>query len=168
MAMGDLADRATTDDKELLASFIDTQREAMLALAGGLSDEALRKRLVPSDTTILGMIKHLAYVERWWFQDVFEGRECSYPWTDDDPDADFRVESDETTAQILDLYRAECETSRSIFEEHDLGDVSVSSERPSCSLKWVVLHMIEETARHAGQADILREQLDGKTGLGDP
>ncbi|MPZ69580.1 MAG: DUF664 domain-containing protein [Actinobacteria bacterium] len=164
--MGDLKDRATTDEKELLASFMDTQREAMLAIADGLSDQDLRKRLVPSDTTILGMIKHLAYVERWWFQDIFEGRDCTYPWTDDDPDADFRIEQEETTAGILDVYRAECEVSRSIFESHDLFDVSVSTERPRCTLKWIVLHMIEETARHAGQADILREQIDGKTGLG--
>lgn len=164
--MGDPEIRITKDEKELLAFFIDTQREVMLALAAGLPDEDLRKRLVPSDTTILGMIKHLAFVERWWFQDIFEGRDCAYPWTDDDMDADFRIEPEESTAQILDLYRAECETSRTIFESHDLDDVSASSERPPCALKWIVLHMIEETARHAGQADILREQLDGKTGLG--
>ena len=167
--MGDPEIRTTRDEKKLLASFIDTQRAAMLALSGGLSDEELRKRLVPSDTTILGMIKHLAFVERWWFQDVFEGRECTYPWTKDDMDADFRIEPEESTAQILGLYRAECGASRAIFESHDPGDISTNhSERPPCSLKWVVLHMIEETARHAGQADILREQLDGKTGLGEP
>lgn len=164
--MGDLENRATTDEGELLASFIDTQREAMLAIADGLSDADLRKQLVPSDTTILGMIKHLAYVERWWFQDIFEGRDVGYPWTEDDMDADFRIEPDESAAQILDLYRAECDVSRAIVESHDLSDVSISPERPSCTLKWIILHMIEETARHAGQADILREQLDGKTGLG--
>ncbi len=120
---------------------------------------------MPSDTTILGMIKHLAYVERWWFQDIFEGRDCTYPWTKDDMDADFRIEPNETTAEILELYRAECDVSRSIFKSNDLFDVSVSDERPRCTLKWIVLHMIEETARHAGQADILREQLDGTTGL---
>ncbi|MBK5229056.1 MAG: DUF664 domain-containing protein [Actinobacteria bacterium] len=70
---------------------------------------------------------------------------------------------------MVDLYRAECEASRAIFESHDLGDISTNhSERPPCSLKWIVLHMIEETARHTGQADILREQLDGKTNLGNP
>lgn len=167
--MGDPEIRTTRDEKKLLASFIEVQRDAMLALADGLSDEDLRTRLVPSDTTILGMIKHLAFVERWWFQDVFEGRQCTYPWTKDDMDADFRIEPGESTAQILGLYRAECETSRAIFESHDLSDISTNhSERPPCSLRWVVLHMIEETARHAGQADILREQLDGNTGLGNP
>ena len=137
----------------------------MLALADGLSDEDVRKHLVQSDTTILGMIKHLAYVERWWFQDILEGRECTYPWTEDDMDADFRIEPDETTAQILELYRTECDVSRSIFESHGLLDESISDERPRCTLRWIVVHMIEETARHRAKPTSCREQLDGTTGL---
>lgn len=155
------------DEKELLTSFLDDQRAAMLALCEGLADEDLRRRLVPSLTTILGMVKHLAFVERWWFQDVFEGRPCEYPITEEDWDADFRIEPEETTEQILDLYRAECAVSNEIIAAHGLEDISTNhSQRPPCTLRWTILHVMMDIARHAGQADILREQLDGQTGLG--
>jgi uncharacterized damage-inducible protein DinB len=155
------------DEKKVLSASLDAQRNALLAICDGLSDEHLRARLVPSATTILGMVKHLAYVERWWFQDVFEGRPCDYTISDDDWDADFRIEPEETTAEILDLYRTESEISREIIDNHELTDISVNhTQRPRCTLRWTMVHVIEDTARHAGHADILREQLDGQTGLG--
>jgi uncharacterized damage-inducible protein DinB len=160
--------RTETDEKLVLATFRRQGHNAILALCDGLSDEQLRQRLVPSLTTILGMVKHLAYVERWWFQDVFAGRHCEYPWSDTDMDADFRIEPAESTAEILELYRNECAESAAITERHELDDISVNhTQRPPCTLRWTILHMIEETARHAGQADILRELLDGRTGLGE-
>ena len=163
----DHAIRTSIDEKEVLSSFIDQQRAAMLALCEGLPDEDLRRRLVPSVTTILGMVKHLAFVERWWFQDVFEGRPCDYPITEDDWDADFRIELHETTQEILDLYRSECEVSRQIIAAHDLEEISKNhSQRPPCTLRWTILHVAMDIARHAGHADILREQMDGETGLG--
>lgn len=165
--MTDYEIRTSTDEKEVLTYFIDQQRGAMLALCAGLSDEDLRRRLVPSVTTVLGMVKHLAYVERWWFQDVFEGRSCDYPITESDWDADFRIEPDETTGEVLDLYRSECEISRAIIAAHDLEDISKNhSQRPPCTLRWTILHVAMDIARHAGHADILREQLDGETGIG--
>ena len=136
----------------------------------GVSDEDLRKAMVPSGTSLLGMMKHLAYVERWWFQQIFAGRDdCEYPWTDDDPDADFRIEPDETTQQIFDLYNAECEVNRHIvaparLDEMAKGKKKPNDPRPGFSLRWILVHMIEETARHNGHADILREQIDGATG----
>jgi uncharacterized damage-inducible protein DinB len=160
--------RTETDEKLVLATFRRQGHNAMFALCDGLSDEQLRQRLVPSLTTILGMVKHLAYVERWWFQDVFDGRPCEYPWSDSDMDADFRIEPEESTAEILELYRNECAESAVITERHELDDISINhTQRPPCTLRWTILHMIEETARHAGQADILRELLDGRTGLGE-
>lgn len=163
----DHAIRVELDEKKVLSASLDAQRAAMLALCEGLSDEQLRARLVPSLTTILGVVKHLAYVERWWFQDVFEGRPCEYTISEDDWDADFRIEPDDTTSDILDLYRAEVAISREIIQAHDLSAISRNhTQRPPCTLRWTILHVIEDTARHAGQADILREQLDGKTGLG--
>ena len=165
--MPDYTIRTVTDEKELLTSFLDRQRGGLVAICEGLTDEQLRARLVPSLTTILGMVKHLAYVERWWFQDVFEGRPCEYPLSEDDWDADFRIEPEETTQQIIDLYRAECAISDEIIAAHDLEEISRNhSQRPPCTLRWTILHVSFDVARHAGHADILREQLDGRTGLG--
>lgn len=168
--MPDYEIRTSTDEKELLTSFLDRQRDAMVAIGDGLSDEDLRRRLVPSMTTILGMMKHIALCERWWFQDVFEGRPCEYPIFEDDWDADFRVEPTETTQDILDLYRTERSIADEIIAAHNLDDVSVNStNRPPCTLRWTILHVAFDIARHAGHADILREQLDGRTALGiDP
>lgn len=134
----------------------------------GVPDADLRRSMVPSGTTLLGMVKHLAYVERSWFQNVFMGREVDLPWTDEDPEADFRIEPGETTEQIVQLYRDECEKSRGIISEASLDDLSKgrpdSGKRSGFSLRWIVVHMIEETARHNGHTDILREQIDGVTG----
>ena len=165
--VADYAIRTSTDEKEVLTSFLDSHRATMIEVCDGLSDEDLRRRLVPSMTTILGMVKHLAYVERWWFQDVFEGRACEYPITEDDWDADFRIEPDETTEGILELYRSECEISNQIIAAHELEEISKNhSQRPPCTLRWTILHVGMDIARHAGHADILREQMDGKTGIG--
>ena len=125
--------------------------------------------MVPSGTTLLGLMKHLAYVERYWFQQVFAGHECEYPWTDEDPDADWRIEPDETTEQIVDLYTTECEKNRAIVAEASLDEMNkgkkkANDPRSGFSLRWIVTHMIEETARHNGHADIMREQIDGATG----
>lgn len=151
-------------ERETYLASLDQQRAAMLAICEGCSDEDLRRRFVASESTILGIVKHLAYVERWWFQDRFAGRDCDYPWADDDPDADFRVEANESTEHILELYRSECAESRRIASAYDLEDRA--AHRPELTLRWVLDHMITETARHAGQADILRELADGAAGLG--
>ena len=155
------------DEKQLLTSFLQQQRSAIAAICEGLLDEDLRRRLVPSETTILGMVKHLAFVERWWFQDVFEGRPCEYPFREGDWDADFRIEPEESTNEILDLYRVECAVSDEIIAAYELTEISKNhSQRPPCTLRWTILHVAFDIARHAGHADIIREQLDGATALG--
>jgi uncharacterized damage-inducible protein DinB len=153
------------DEKETVAAMLDQQRAAIAAICAGCSDEHLRARVVASDTTILGMVNHLAYVERWWFQEIFAGVDGEYPWSEDDWNAEFHVD-DRATKDILDFYAVECDKSRAIVEEANLDDRA--SKRPEVSLRWICAHMALETARHAGQADILRELLDGATGLGHP
>ncbi len=152
------------DERQTLLSLLDLQRAAVVAICAGCSDDDLRARLVVSPTSILGIVKHLAYAERWWFQDNFAGREVGYPWTDTDPDAEFRIGPGESTQAVLDFYGTECRISRAIVAAAGLDDRAV--RRPELSLRWIAGRMIWETARHAGQADILREQLDGVTGLG--
>jgi uncharacterized damage-inducible protein DinB len=155
------------DEKQVLAGFLDHYRKVLLGICDGLSDEDLRRSFVPSGTSILGMIKHLAYVERGWFQEGIAGRKVDFPFGDDDLDGDFRIEPEETTEQILDLYRAECAKSRAILEEASLDALSEDSTRTAdYNVRWIVAHMIEETARHAGHADIIRELIDGRTETG--
>ena len=151
-------------ERELLAAFLDFHRQTLLWKLSGLDDEAVRSRLVPSQTTLLGMVKHLAYVERWWFQRVFAGRDVAFPWSERDPDADWRVEPGESTAEIVTLYEAETAISRRIVAELASLDEVARLPGHGHSLRWIVVHMLEETARHNGHADVLRELIDGATG----
>jgi uncharacterized damage-inducible protein DinB len=154
-------------EKEVLTGFLDHYRATILAICEGLSDEDLRRPMVPSGTTLLGMIKHLAYVERGWFRETIAGDQVEYPFDAEDPDADLRIERHESTEEILDLYRSECSRSRQIIGTVSLDDLVKGEERSAdYNVRWVIVHMIEETARHAGHADIIREQLDGSTGTG--
>jgi uncharacterized damage-inducible protein DinB len=153
-------------EAETLRGFLDFHRATLLWKLEGLDDEQLRRAMVPSGTSLLGLVKHLAYVERSWFQRVWAGQEVSFPWTQDDPDADWRIEPDETTEDILALYDGECDRSRQIVAAASALDEAVVHPRwkEAVSRRWILTHMIEETARHVGHADILREQIDGVVG----
>ena len=155
-------------EKDMLAAFLDYHRATLLWKADGLSDHDLRRPMTPSGVTLLGMIKHLAYVERWWFQAVFLGEQVYFPESETDPDIEWRIAPDESAKTVLDLYRTECERSRRIVAAADLDDRARAprTQPPGGeqSLRWIVIHMIEETARHNGHADIMREAIDGSTG----
>jgi uncharacterized damage-inducible protein DinB len=155
------------DERETLAGFLDFQRATLLWKLEGLDDEQVRRAMVPSGTSLLGIVKHLAYVERSWFQGVWARQEVTFPWTKEDPDADWRIEPTETTGQVLALYNGECDRSRAIVaQSSSLDEVIEHPRRPGwrMSRRWILAHMLEETARHVGHADILREQIDGATG----
>lgn len=153
-------------EKETLETFLDYHRATLLQKVAGLDDADLRRSFVPSGTNLLSLVKHLAYVERWWFQHIFAGEDTDFPWTDEDPDAEFRVEPHETTADVIAFYQQEARLSRDIVQRGALGDVAKRTGRPGekLTLRWIIVHMIEETARHNGHADILRELTDGATG----
>lgn len=150
-------------EKEMLEAFLDFQRATLLWKVSGVSDEDLRRKPTVSSMSLLGLVKHLAYVERSWFQVVFMNRELSVPWTKEDPDADWRIEPDETTASVLALFQDAVAESRKVVAENSLDDFA---KKPGSdpTLRWIVIHMIEETARHNGHADIMREAIDGATG----
>jgi uncharacterized damage-inducible protein DinB len=157
----------TGGEREMLAGFLDFHRATLLWKLEGLDDEQVRRAMVPSGTSLLGLVKHLAYVERSWFQSVWAGQEVTFPWTREDPDADWRIEPDETTEDVIALYNGECDRSREIVAQGSpLEEIVQHPRRPEwkMSRRWILIHMIEETARHVGHADILREQLDGATG----
>ena len=138
-------------EREVLVGFLDYLRAAITAKASGVEDEAARAPGVPSGTSLLGLISHLTQVERHWLL----GRPVrSWPKT-------FRPSEDATAASILAAYQdTNAEANKAIATWDDLG-----AEGPNkASRRWTLTHLIEETARHAGHADILRELLDGSTG----
>jgi uncharacterized damage-inducible protein DinB len=153
------------DEKTMLSALLDRYRETMLWKLEGLSTEEASRRLVPSATTLLGVVKHLAYVEMGWFREEFAGENITYPWpeSENDNDPDFRLDRDDTIESVSALYREQIARSRAIVASASLDDASKKKERPR-SLRYIMMHMLEETARHAGHADILRELTDGAIG----
>ncbi|PZR77798.1 MAG: Mini-circle protein [Candidatus Aeolococcus gillhamiae] len=152
------------DEKTTLVAFLDWYRDCLLRKVEGLDREALTRRLVPSATTLLGIVKHLAYVERGWFQNTFLGQTRYRPPRSAADDAEFSIEDAETVDSIITLYRDEVARSREIVAGAALDDHARREDRSDYTLRWIMVHMIEETARHVGHADILREQTDGAAG----
>ncbi len=153
-------------ERDLLERFLDFHRATVHLKVAGLSDDDAWRRLVPSLTSAAGVVKHLTYVEQTWFRTRLAGvPDLPVPWDDDNPDGDFVRGDGDTVDALLAAYAAECDRSRSVAEGMTLDDVAAvghADGRPT--LRWVLVHMIEETCRHNGQLDILRELTDGATG----
>jgi len=154
----------TGGEKQSLHVSLDRHRDAVLWKLEGLDDTNLRRAMTPSGTNLLGLVKHLAAVEYGWFCETF-GRETEpLPFDDQDPDADLRVRPEETTQDVLAFYgRARAAADR-VIDELDLDATGTAWFGEAVSLRWVLIHMVEETARHAGHVDIVRELIDGMTG----
>jgi uncharacterized damage-inducible protein DinB len=159
------------DERTLLTQFLDYQRAVMVRKAEGLTAEQLAARLGPSELTLGGLLKHMALVEDSWFHRRLLGRELPEPWAsvdwEADPDWEFHTAAQDEPAELFRLYHAACERSRAAVDE--VGDLDAISKVPNrrgehFSLRWILLHMIEEAARHVGHADLLRESIDGATG----
>ena len=154
----------TGAEKESLRVALDRHRDAILWKLEGLDDEQLRRPMVPSGTSLLGLVKHLAAVEYGWFCDTF-GRDAEpLPFDDDDPDADLRIEPGETTEDVLAFYGRARAAADQAIDELDVEDIGTAWFGEAVTMRWVLIHMVEETARHAGHVDILRELIDGMTG----
>jgi uncharacterized damage-inducible protein DinB len=130
----------------------------------GLDDEQLRRPMTPSGTTAVGLVKHLASVEHGWFRRTFGRPSQEWPFDPQDPDADWRVEPGESTAELLAYYDGARTAADEVIAELPLDHVGTSWAGEPVSLRWVLIHMVEETARHAGHLDIVRELLDGAAG----
>lgn len=150
-------------EREMLLSFLDFYRAVMIRKVEGLDYAGLRMSPVDSGTCLGGLMKHLADVERSWFQERWAGRPTDPAWAEDDPDAEFRVREEDTAESLIEAYRRECEIAREIVAGSSLDD-TVVSPHGEMSLRWLIVHMIEETARHAGHADLIREMIDGSVG----
>ena len=154
----------TGDEQAVLLAALQSHRDVMLWKLDGLSDEEQRRPMVPSGTNLLGLVKHLANAEYGWFCTTF-GRPTE-PLTDisQDPEADMRAAPGETTQQVIDFYRRSWAASDAAVHELGLDATGTSYAGRTVSMRWVLVHMVEDTVRHAGHADILRELLDGGTG----
>ncbi|MFR9774888.1 DinB family protein [Micromonospora sp. MS34] len=155
----------TGDERAVLESFLDFHRAVVLRKARGLSDADASRRLVPSLTTLAGLLKHLALVERNWFPCLFAPEPGDvYLTTEEEAEASFTLDPGETVETLAAAYEAACARSRAVAVRFDLDHVVPHPQLGEVSLRWVLVHLIEETARHAGHADILRELTDGRTG----
>lgn len=154
------------DERTALNSWLDYHRATLVTKLEGLDDEQLRRPMVPSGLSLLGLVKHLTGVEHGWFARGFaQTGESPLFYTKEDPDADFRIEDDESTQDLVDGYLRACERSRQI--ESAAASLDETFEHPgrgAIDLRWILIHMVEETARHNGHADIMRELIDGATG----
>jgi hypothetical protein len=157
------------DPRELLVGYLDFYRDAVLRKLDGLSEEELRGSRLPSGWTPLALLKHLAGVERRWFRWGFAGEQVDSPWVEDGPDHRWHVGEDETTDEVMALFRDECARSRQIIAAARLEDVARSGGRfnpppPHPTLIWTLFHVLQEYARHAGHLDVVRELADGVVG----
>ncbi|GAA3461953.1 DinB family protein [Saccharothrix longispora] len=153
------------DERTLLCSFLDFLRGTIEHKCRGLGDEDAARPVLPSQlTTAAGIVKHLRWVENYWFRVALAGEPSKAPYTQDDPDADWRVEPGETISGLLADYAAECTASRELVAGLDLDHEVAFRGDERLSVRWVLIHMIEETGRHAGHLDVVRELLDGTTG----
>jgi len=155
----------TGDEKESLRTALDRHRDVVLWKVQGLDDEQLRRPMTPSGTTLLGLVKHLAWVDSGWFCETF-GREVETlpSISEDDEDSDLRIAADETTQDILSYYARARAASDKVIDALEVDALGTAWFGDQVSMRWVLIHMVEETARHAGHVDILRELIDGATG----
>lgn len=153
-----------TDERGTLTGLLDFLRATVELKATGLTDEqAFARPVHPSALTPAGIVKHLTGVERFWFAIDFAGQDVEWPWTEEDPHGCFPIEPGDTIAGVLAAYRAECARSREITAAASL-DERAHSEGMTFTLRYALAHLIEETGRHLGHLDLLRESTDGLVG----
>jgi uncharacterized damage-inducible protein DinB len=164
-------DPTSTSERDSLGQYLDYQRETILRKTEGLTKEQLAQRIPTSGLTLAGILYHLALVEESWFEVDFLGQDsradlAGIDWAAD-PDYEFRTALEKEPEWLRRRYRDACDRARqATAATRSLDDTSVSTRvggKPF-TLRWVLLHLIEETARHAGHADLLREAIDGAVG----
>ena len=162
------------DEAQALRHFLDYQRSAVLAIVDGLDEEAWHRPIVPSGWTPAGLVEHLGGAERHWFQGVVLGRVDELPWDEGRPDydPDMALTCERPSADIVAYYREQCTRSDAVLDAVPLTAAprgkhnGPDEEDQPPNVRWVVLHMIEETACHSGHLDIAREMADGARNRG--
>lgn len=156
----------TGSERQVLEAFLDFHRQVLVSKVDGISENQARQRRVPSKTTLAGLVKHMIGVELGWFQEVLAGRDPA----DIGPNVgggeeSWDLDANETVSSLVKEYEQACEQSRQTAARFALDDAMPEPGIGQVSLRWIYVHMIEETARHVGHADILREQTDGSAGI---
>jgi len=159
---GGLMPRRALGERDMLLAYLERQRELVFWKCEGLAEELARTVATPSGMTVSGVVQHLENVERSWWRRHFAGQQgLAFNWTDDPDDAGMTVPEGVTLVQLLARYRTEIALCDEVIAAHDLDDVSATRNH---SLRWILLHLIEEIGRHLGHLDVLREQADGVVG----
>ena len=146
-------------EREQIESFLHDNRVEIVGLLAGLSEEQARRRVVPSLTTLLGLVKHAVFVERVWFDVALAGRTRADIGLPTVVQESFVLTDEDTVESVLAQYRQAWEDADDIAASFLLDDLATHNRRGPLSLRWIYLHMIEELARHCGHGDILREQI---------
>ncbi|MDR6986044.1 hypothetical protein J2Y66_000507 [Paenarthrobacter nitroguajacolicus] len=144
-------------------TFLDEHRRGLNASLDGLTEEQARRRLVPSRTTLLGLVKHATFVEKVWFDEAITRRSRADIGIPATPDESFILDDHDTIASIQKAHAEACEASRQAAAPLGLDDLVLGNRRGPLPLRWVYLHMLRELAQHCGHADILREQVTRET-----
>ncbi|HVX45875.1 MAG TPA: DinB family protein [Mycobacteriales bacterium] len=147
------------DERTQLEAFIEDYRRAIEAAVEGLTEEQARRRLVPSATTVLGLLKHVTWMQRVWFEVCVGGMSRQDLGPVQNPDDSFRLAPDDTIASITAAHREACATARSAVAGRPLDAVVTGHQGGPRTLRWVYLQVLRELAHHCGHADILREQI---------
>lgn len=147
-----------TPEVDQLRATLEGLRTGILKKLAGLSDEDARRSTVDSGTNLAGLVQHLTFVESKWFEEMVAGRKATRG------DRSMLVDPSVSLRTLRAEYRAACDASNEIIAAVGDADAPVSLDGQKRTLRWVMLSVIEETARHAGHADIIREQIDGRTG----
>jgi len=159
----------TADERTMLEGWLKYHRDTLAWKCEGLTDEQLRTASVePSTLSLMGLVRHMAEVERGWFRKVMADEQVGpIYYTDEDPDGEFHLTEADSWAEAYATWQAEIEVANEYAARFALDDVSVGKHRRTgerFNLRWIYTHMIEEYARHNGHADLLRERIDGNTG----
>ena len=146
------------DERTQLDAFVEEYRSAIEATLDDLTEEQARRRLVPSATTVLGLLKHVTWMQRVWFEECVGGTSRRELGLVSSPDASFRLADDDTIASVRAAHRAACATARAAVAALPLDTVVTGHRAGPRTLRWVYLQVLRELAHHCGHADILREQ----------
>ncbi|WP_026303455.1 DinB family protein [Jongsikchunia kroppenstedtii] len=148
-----------SDSRTQLDAFVEDYRRALEATLDGLTEQQARRRLVPSSTTLLGLLKHVTWMQRIWFEVCIGGKPRRELGPVQSPEESFRLDDDDTIAGVVAAHRRACDTARGIVADLPLDAVVTGHRAGPRTVHWVYLQVLRELAHHCGHADILREQI---------
>ena len=152
-------DALLDDERAQLDAFVEDYRSAIEATLDGLTEEQARRRLVPSSTTLLGLLKHVTWMQRIWFEECVGGTPRQELGVVQSPDESFHLADDDTIASVIAAHRAACARARTLAAPLPLDAIVTGHRGGPRTLHWVYLQVLRELAHHCGHADILREQV---------